>query len=124
MTDAPDIPAIARRIKAAQDAVGTLAPFTAQPGGLDIASAYEPVKPHLAIDLRFEHATQLILDGRYPDAVASLCSAAKRAEACEDSDYFNEQMRRFAALHNRKTTLLKLFRLNANALGLTGAQLT
>ncbi len=41
MTDAPDIPAIARRIKAAQDAVGTLAPFTAQPGGLDIASAYE-----------------------------------------------------------------------------------
>jgi len=108
---------------------GALQLYRDRPNGepdrlLDIATAYEPANPRLATDLRFEHATQLILEGRYPDAVASLCSAAKRAEACEDSAYFHEQMRRFAVLHNRKTTLVKLFRLNANALGLTGAQLT
>ncbi|HEY3440583.1 MAG TPA: hypothetical protein VGK29_07525 [Paludibaculum sp.] len=107
---------------------GALQLYRDRPNGepdrlLDIATAYEPVNPHLATDLRFEHATQLVLEGRYPDAVASLCSAARRAEACDDSAYFHEEMRRFAALHNRKSTLVKLLRLNANALGLPGAQL-
>lgn len=106
---------------------GALQLYRDRPNGepdrlLDIATAYEPANPRLSTDLRFEHATQLILEGRYPDAVASLCSAAKRAAAADDSAYFHEQMRRFAALHSRKTTLAKLLRLNANALGLPGAQ--
>jgi hypothetical protein len=90
---------------------------------LDIATAFEPADPRVATALRFEHATQKLLEGRYPDAVDSLCAAAKRAAACGESSHFNDEMRRFASLHSRKSAFQKLLHQKAAELGLPAAQL-
>ncbi len=107
---------------------GALQLYRDRPNGeadrlLDIATAFEPTDPRLATDLRFEHATQRLLEGRYPDAVDSLCAAAKRADACHEWAYFSDEVRRFASLHSRKTAFQKLLHQKAAELGLPAAQL-
>jgi hypothetical protein len=107
---------------------GALKLYRDYPGGesdrlLDIAAAFEPANPRFAVDLRFEFATQKILEGRYPEAVDAISAAANHAAAHNESAYFGEEVRRFAALHSRKTSLTKLLQQLAVELGLPRAQL-
>ena len=97
--------------------------FRDHPGGetdrlLEIAVAFDPSNPRLATDLRFEYATQRTLECSYHAAMDALRTAARKAAAHSESAYFGGEMRRFAALHSRRSTLQKLIKEAAAVLGL------
>ena len=75
---------------------------------LEIATAFEPGNPRMAVDLRFEFARDRAECSYYHAAVDALRIAADNAAAHNESAYFGEELRHFAKLYWRRQSLQKL----------------